>query len=257
MRYLSLIILFAGLTSLDAQTVEPFSRDDQQKWARGTVYFADGKTSDADLLLLVSFNEGSLQLRKGNQVATYSPNLVNGFVYYDSLFEKYREFESVRTQFRRRTGSKKVFLEVLYQGEKYSLYRRYIPVVKLDAIIIPLPNYYIGWAIWAQGKIEPALFMHIKDDRAYQISKKVMTPISSDFDLLEASQVKRENRLGYDLENSTLKVLLGDSYKEMKKEVRKNRLDISHERGFIEGLKYLNGSSFQYNRKETPKKMRH
>lgn len=41
------------------------------------------------------------------------------------------------------------------------------------------------------------------------------------------------------------------------KKVRKNRLDISRQRGFIEGLKFLNGSSFQYNREETSKKLRH
>lgn len=204
MKSLIIFLSFIVSGSALAHSVLPYDKDEKKKWAGGTVYFTNGTTTEADLLLLVSFNEGSLQVRRNDQIATYYPRAIDRFVYYDSLFEKYREFISVQTQFRKRRGSKKVFLELLYEGSEYSLYRRYIPVVKIAAIIIPLPDYYIGWAIWAEGRIEPALFIHIKDDRAYQISKKVTTPISNDFHLLEASQVKRENTLVYDLEDSTL-----------------------------------------------------
>ncbi|MCP4458983.1 MAG: hypothetical protein GY816_13325 [Cytophagales bacterium] len=225
----------------------------QEEWAAGTIYFSDGRQLESDMRLLVSFNEGSLQTKNNEQTATLSPRVVDRFVYYDSLFEKFREFESVQTQFRKRAGSKKVFLELLYEGLEYSLYRRYIPVVKIGAIIVPLPNYYIGWAIWAEGRIEPGLFIHIKNDRAYQITKGIESPSRMKMNILE---IKDERRLNYKLDESAIKVLLGDNFKKMKKEVRKDRLDISHEKGFIEGLKFLNGSTFQYNRMETPKKWR-
>ncbi len=162
------------------------------------------------------------------------------------MFEKYREFESVQTQFRKRAGSKKVFLELLYEGSEYSLYRRYIPVAKLSTVVIPLPNYHIGWAIWAEGRIEPALFVYQKDDKAYQITKGIENLF----------ETRKEKRLDYKLDESTLKTLLGEKYKQMRKAVNKTNLSINYEKGLIEGMKYLNGSAFQYNRKETPKKLR-
>jgi len=243
MRYLSLIILFAGLTSLDAQTVEPFSRNDQQKWARGTVYFADGRQANFVLRLLVSFNEGALQVKSRDEIHTLSPQRVDRFVYYDSSMSNYREFYSIDTKFSNRKGHKLVFQELLYEGGQYSLYRRYLPDSATSGIIVPS----VGWAVWSYGRIKPALFIRLHDDKAYQVTTGITN----------LSKRPAIDRLNYNLDRQIMKLIFGDNWKSMVKYVRENNVDIQEEKGMIAAIKHLEGSSFQYNRKETPKKIRH
>lgn len=221
---------------------------DYKEWTQGTIYKVDGEQFEAELQFEVSYAEGILKTREDGAVSTYSPRKVQRFVFFDSSLQVHREFYSVPTAFIKRNGHKNVFLEILYQGKEYSLFRRYIPVVKTDAAMVPLGNGLFGWAIWSNGKIESSLFLYRKDDKAYQITKGI--------EMSNNRYNQSMDKLVYKLDLNMIKPELGNKWSEIKKYCLKNRLDIRMESGWIEGLKYLDGSEFAYDRKKTPRRLR-
>jgi len=215
-----------------------------EEWASGFVDFSNGKRLEAEMRFVVAYREGNLQVRQGRSVHTFSPIKIKRFVYFDSLWERHREFRSIETQYKaRRKGSKKIFQELLYEGKEFTLFRRLMPVSKLNGLI--LPN--VGFAIWISGKVEPALFIAKNGDVARQIGKFLENRYKD----------KNDQYFHYQLDQYYAKVLFGKSrWKDLKKYARKNRLDPRIGGDFIELLKYAEGVTFLYSREETPRQMR-
>ncbi len=250
MKFFSALLLSCLVCTLSAQNYKQFKKQQDKNWAHGTVYFANGKSLDVDLQLLVSFTEGVLQVRKGDQVESLSPRAVTRFHYFDSSFNTVREFRSVPTKFRDRVGSKNIFLELIYEGEEYSLMSRFLPVAKTGMAVVPLPDAYIGWAIWTEGKLEQTLFVHRRDKFAYQVTKNIRY-----FD--DKMQARDPSKIDFELDNFIMKELFTPEHlKSMKKFCTQNRLAFNRQDGFIEALKYINGSAFTYNRTDRPKQLR-
>jgi hypothetical protein len=250
MKFLYLPILLLLVGNLSAQNYKQFKKQQDKNWAQGTVYLANGKSMKADVQLLISFTEGTLQVRKGDQVESLSPRVVTRFVYFDSLFHRIREFRSVPSKFRDRPGSKNIFLELIYEGEEYSLMSRFLPVAKTKLAIFPLPDWYIGYAIWTEGQLEQTLFVHKKEQYAHQITKRVKY-------LDDRFETRDPSKVDFKLDSFILKELFTPAHlKSMKKFCAQNKLDFNKQTGFTEALKYINGSAFAYNRSDRPKQLR-
>lgn len=228
--------------ALFAQRNKDYAKNNPTNWGHGTVYFTDGQELKCDLRLLVSFNEGSLQLRKDGAEKTFSPLNITRFVYYDSTFNYTREFRSVNTKFRNRPGNKNCFQEILYEGSEYKLYRRFLPVAKLGALMVP----NVGWAIWSYGEVQPSLFLSQNDGLAYEVS----------FGKNDLNQRFELEKMRYNLDERTLKWILQEDWKKVKKYSKENKLDLSSELGLTEAIKFLENSQFKYDRKSTPKRLR-
>ena len=233
-----------------SQSWREFKKIQEKNWALGKVYMASGSIVETELQLLISFTEGTLQIKDGEQVASLSPRQVSRFVYYDSSFSRVREFVSVPSKFQDRNGSKNIFLELIYEGDRFSLMSRYLPVAKLGKAIVPLPNYYLGYAVWTYGRVELAMFVYDTNSKyAYQVTKRI-----SYFD--NQVETKNEERIDFEFDKHVLAELFGEDLNEMKKYCRENRLDFNSIKGFKEAVKYANGTSFKYDRKGTPKRLR-
>lgn len=191
-----------------------------------------------------------MQVRNGNQVQSLSPRAVSRFHYFDSSFNKVREFRSVPTKFRERVGSKNIFLELLYEGEEYSLMSRFLPATQTSALIVPLPDAYIGWAVWTEGKLEQALFVYRRGKYAYQVAKHIKY-------LDDKFETRDPMRVDFKFDNNILKELFSPVHlKSMKKFCKQQRLEFDKQAGFVEALKFINGSAFTYNREDRPKGLR-
>ena len=209
-----------------------------------------GRVVETELQLQVGFMEGTLQLRSEGRIESLTPRQVVRFQYYDSTFNSIREFVSVPTKFRDRPGAKNVFLELVYQGEKYSLMRRYIPVAKVVSLVVPLPNWYIGMAVWHVGILEQTTFIYETNKFAYQVTKRVEF-----WDHKVEGKIDPES-IRYKYDNYVLKEIFKDELSAMTKFCSSNRLDFNTQKGMVEALKFVQGVEFVYDRKETPRKLR-
>lgn len=211
---------------------------------------ATGEIVETDLQLLVSFTEGTLQVKNGGQIASLTPRQVSRFVYYDSVFSRVREFLSVPSKVQDHPGSKNIFLELIYEGERFSLMSRYLPVAKLGGIVVPLPDFYLGYAVWTYGRVELAMFIHDADSKfAYQVTNRVSY-------LDNQLETKNPDRIDFKFDKYILDEIFGDDLKPMMKYCRENRMDFNTLQGFTEAVKFANGSSFRFDRKQTPKRLR-
>jgi len=250
MRFVLVGCLVCFIQVLSAQNYSKFKKSQEKNWAHGTVYLASGKVFEAELQLLINFTEGTLQVRKGSQNESLSPRAVTRFEYYDSSLQKVREFRSVPSKFRDRAGSKNIFLELIYEGEEYSLYSRFLPIAQTKLAIFPLPDWYIGYAIWTEGKMEQTLFVYQKGKYAYQITKRVKY-------LDDRFETRDVSKIDFELDNFIMKELFSAQHlKSMKKFCKQNKLDFNRQDGFTEALKFINGSEFAYNRNDRPKQLR-
>ncbi len=222
----------------------------QENWLVGQVHYSDGQVKNQSFNYSVSSTEGVLKVKTKIGQTTLTPQQVLKFTFYDSTFSRYREFFSVPTELRKQpNGYKHIFLELLHQGEKYALFRRFFPTkkVKVEVFIVMGLS---GFQYWGKGDIEPSLFLYKEGDKAYQITEGVANDRKSRMDI-SIDQV-----ILYNLDYKMIKPLLGSNWNELKKYCKKNNLGIRNENAWKEGLKFLDGSEFVYNRKETPKKLR-
>ena len=242
----SLIVLI--LLPAMAQKKRAYNEKNDE-WIAGTVYFSDRTIAEKEFRLVISFNEGSLQIREGeDKFSSYSPNQVYKFVFFDSTYKHEREFISIRTGFSDRPGSKLVFQELLFEGKEYSLFKRYLSQPRSIAVILiagPAMPALAGRINYAKGR--PSLFVHKKDDKAYQVTKGEPKSYYA---------IGEKPRVRYKLDKRRLKLLLDDQYKAMKKYAKANNLKLKKEDDFEEATKFLDNSAFAYNRKETPRKFR-
>jgi hypothetical protein len=249
MNKLLLVVLFLPLMCFSQKWKESI-QDKDKNWAFGEVHLVSGEVFESVLQLSVGLTEGTLKVKKGDQIVSLSPRQVDRFQYFDSAFNNTREFISVPCKFRKRTGSKNIFLELIYEGEKYSVFRRFLPVTKTGLALIPIPDYYLSALVWSYGILEMNMFVYPKGEFAYQVTKRV------DFMDYQVKDKLDGRYIRYDLDSFVLKEIFEDRLKDMKKYCAKNRIDFSSEHGLVESIKFVQESSFQYNREETPKRLR-
>ena len=243
MRVVIVSLLLCVVLPTWAQKKRAFNEKNDE-WIAGTVYFSDRTIAEKEFRLVVSFNEGSLQVREdGDKFSSYSPSQVYKFVFYDSTYKQQREFISIQTGFSDRPGSKLVFQELLFEGKEYSLFKRNLPQPRQLAFLVTGP---VVWTFnYAKGR--PSLFLHKKDDKAYQVTKG--EPKSY-------IVIGEKPRVRYKLDKPRMKILLGSRLKEMKKFARENNLDLNKEDDLVETTKFLDKSEFAFNKKDTPKGLR-
>jgi hypothetical protein len=236
MRILFYILsVFILLSHTSAQ-----KKRNKENWVQGEIVLPDGRKQAAQFRLFITFNEGILQVKNGEKIESLSPRHVAQFHYYDSAFSRHREFVSVETRFRDRVGSKEVFLELMHEGDTYSVFKRYIPATRVYALVVTTETHY-GWGVVTEGILEETLFLHVKDQYAYQVSKKgnKLGSIWNDHD--------------FELDKPVLTEILGrNQFKEMNTYASKNKLNISRINQFIETIKHVDGTAFQYT-KDMPK----
>lgn len=98
----------------------------------GKVFFANGESVNCSINVSDKAIEGSLLLKKNGRIISYSPLEVNSFLVYDTIANDTLVYESISVNLHN-GGIKKLFLEQLFQGTKYSLYKNVQPLEYINS----------------------------------------------------------------------------------------------------------------------------
>ena len=98
----------------------------------GKVFFANGESVNCSVNVSDKAIEGSLLLKKNGRIISYSPLEVNSFLIYDTIANDTLVYESISVNLHN-GGIKKLFLEQLFQGTKYSLYKNVQPLEYINS----------------------------------------------------------------------------------------------------------------------------
>lgn len=110
-----LVVLILFSRALPSQELPTF-------WIPGEVHFKDGVILRGNLNFNNQIEEGLLLVKKQEKVVTFSPLRVNKFYLFDELMQDTLIYESVKTKFG--NSSRGVFLNQIFKGNKYSIYKR-------------------------------------------------------------------------------------------------------------------------------------
>ena len=92
-------------------------------WYKGEVELIDNNTYEIDLRYVPTRSEGILQARENDELVTLSPLKVNSFEFFDLSRNERRHFVSIPTLIQNHQYQKKMFIEVLHEGNTVSLLR--------------------------------------------------------------------------------------------------------------------------------------
>ena len=193
-------------------------------WMPGEVVFSNGEIAQGALNINNKSVEGSLLVMEKGKVTVYGPTQVNGFILYDTLMRDTLVFESVKAKLHD-YGTKKVFLERLSFGEKYSLYQNVIP-----------SNY-----INSSARIS----VRIIDDRyasLYSDSQKAMVLMAKNGIAQQISTAKGKNprKRKFKVEKYLLMEIFEDQADRMAAYIKENKLKIKRISDLILITEYAN-----------------
>ncbi|MDN5214789.1 hypothetical protein QQ020_22105 [Fulvivirgaceae bacterium BMA12] len=101
-----------------------FAQVKSDAWYPGKIELIDDHIYDVELRYVFTRMEGLLQVREFDEVVTLSPIKVKSFEFYDAIRDEHRRFVSVSSFMEHVQYRKKLFIEVLYDGNEISLLRR-------------------------------------------------------------------------------------------------------------------------------------
>ena len=101
-----------------------FAQIKSDAWYHGKIELIDEHVYDVELRYVFTRMEGLLQVREYDEVVTLSPLKVKAFEFFDTAKDAYRRFVSVSSFMEHAQYQKKLFIEVLYDGNEISLLRR-------------------------------------------------------------------------------------------------------------------------------------
>ena len=92
-------------------------------WHAGEIELIDNRVYQVDLRYVSARSESMLQARENGELLTLSPLKVKSFEFFDSSKNEYRYFISIPNFMENHQYQKKMFIEVLYNGNSISLLR--------------------------------------------------------------------------------------------------------------------------------------
>ncbi len=186
-----------------------YSQEEKWDWINGEISFKDGRVVQKKLHLDNENLEAPLLTLEGTKVISHSAFEVDKFILIDSLMSDTLIFESVQIRSFYGGGNKRIFLQCLFKGEKYSLYRnirfpQHMSSPNADSVKVARQKNVSSYATDNR-----ALFFLSKDDIAYIISSPKGDP------------AKKK----YKVEKSRLLDILSEDYSGIKPFIKDHKLN--------------------------------
>ncbi|MDN5199894.1 hypothetical protein QQ008_00935 [Fulvivirgaceae bacterium BMA10] len=96
----------------------------RDSWYDGQVVLANDSRHHVKLRYNGRLTEGLLQVKENDRIYTLNPDKVTSFSYYDSARDEQRSYISMPIFIEYHQHAKKLFMEVLHEGNSISLLRR-------------------------------------------------------------------------------------------------------------------------------------